>query len=844
MRAVVRAHLRTPAGALCGLLCLAVMVTGPVQDAVFVVVTLAATALGVFQGVRARRTTDRLAVLAEDRPVVRRAGKPVSVGVRDLVVDDVVEVGPGDRILVDGSIVGAADLEIDEHAVPGEADPVVKQRGDAVRSGALVLAGTGAYAVTDAGARAARAGAGDGGRPGDPPPDPADSVLDRSLRRQLAQTRYLVVPAALVAVVGQWVVGRSDPGEAVRQMVSALLPMLPGGLVLFTSMARSAAVVRLGRRRCLVRGASGIEGIGRVDTVVLGADTPAVRAEREVAAVHVLDEGAPVAAVLGLLSRTGNTADPTLRAVAARFPPPGPDAAPAVAGRTCGPFPHPGWSGVSVTGGEGGDAGPRTWLLGAPDALLPGWHSLRVVADAYGAKGLDVLVLARSGAGLAALLADPDAVPDSAEPVALVAVAPRAAPETAEAGRRLAGQGVTLRTLPEALLPGALLAAAPLPGAFPSGAPPLGAPRSARPPAQPAEPDHPLPERPLPERCVTDPPAAVPSRPGRGPEFVAGLRARGHRVAVVGHGVDDLPVLRQADTAVSSGAGTAAARGTAALVLLGPALPALPAVVAEGRRLIGGVERIAVLFLTKAVYGALLTLAVVAGGIPYPFLPRQHALVASLVVLLPALFLVFVRGRGTDQLATPFAGRGLRFAVPAGALIAAATCAAYGAAGPVRGGDTGPAAAAGLLGLFLVGLWVLALLLRPFGTRGLLLAAGAGLVFLAVLLVAPLRDFFRIAPAGAAATWTAVGFAVVAGLGLEVVWAVLRHRPPDPPEPAHAQGPPGRRSGRPLRVRPARPRQGATAPTRSRTRSQAVSSRAARARDAPSVKREWARRSR
>ncbi|MGW7314098.1 P-type ATPase [Streptomyces sp. NPDC054854] len=778
LRAVLRTHLRTRAGALSGLLCLAVMVTGPVQDAVFVAVTLAATALGVLQGVRARRTTERLAAVVENRPSVWRDGELVPLGVRDLVVDDVIELGPGDRILVDGSIVGAEDLEVDEHAVPGEADPVVKQRGDPVRAGALVLAGTGAYAVTAAGARAARSGS--AARPDRVGAGLGESVLDRSPTGQLAHVGYLVVPAALVAVVGQWVVGRSDPGDAVRHMVSALLPMLPGGLVLFTSMAQSAAVVRLGRRRCLVRKASGIEGIGRVDTVVIGADTPAVRAEQEVAAVHVLDEEAPVAAVLGLLSRTENRPDPTLRAVADRFPAPGPEAGLSLRGRTCGPSPHPGWSGVSVIG----DDGPRTWLLGAPDRLLPGWHSLRVVADSYGAKGLHVLVLARSGAGLAALLTDPDAVPDHAEPVALVALGPRVAPETAEAACRLDGQGVAVRTLPER------------------------------------------------------------TGPGRGPDLVADLRAGGRRVAVVGHGALDLPALRQGDTAVSSGSGTAAARDAAQLVLLGPALPGLPSVVAEGRRLIGGVERIAVLFLTKAVYGALLTLAVVAGGVPYPFLPRQHALIASLAVVLPALFLVFVRGRGTDRLATPFEGRGLRFAVPAGALTAAVTCGAYVAAGPVHGGDARAASAAGLLGLFLVSLWVLALLVRPFGARGLLLAGGAAGVFLAVLLVPPLREFFLIAPAGAAATWTAVGFALVAGLGLEAVWAVLRRRAPAPPAAADAKGPPGPSAGRPPRVRSVRPRQGAQAPTRSRTRSQAVSSRAARARDASSVKREWARRSR
>ncbi|MGW0393351.1 P-type ATPase [Streptomyces sp. NPDC003042] len=727
--ALVRAHLFTRVNAVAGLLCVAIAFTGPVQDALFVVVMAAATALGVIQEFRARRTTERLAAAGESRPRGWRDGKLVPLGARELVLDDVVELEPGDRVLVDGRIVGAEDLEVDESPVPGEADPVVKQRGDPVRSGGFVVAGTGAYVVTGAGARAARFAA-----------EPArftlaDSELGRSVITHLMHAGYVLVPASIALVIGQLTVGRGDLREAVRDMVGALLPMLPGGLVLFTSMAFSVAVIRLGRQRCLVRQVPGIERIGRVDTVCMGTAAPLTEAAMDVEAVHTLDEDAPVAELLGALSRAEDRPDASMRAIAGRFP--APAGRQILESRSCRPSLDPGWSGATVSCDHGR---AQTWLLGAPDLLLPGWHSLRVVADSYDAKGMHVLLLARSDTGLAALLAAPDAVPEYADPVALVVVRQRVGPEAAETLRRLDGQAVAVETVSER------------------------------------------------------------TGPQRRRAVVGELQARGHRVAMVGHGVEDLPALRQSDTAVSSGSGTAAARSAAQLVLPGPSLSALPSVIAEGRRLIGSVERIAALFLTKAVFGALLALAVVVADVPYPFLPRQHTLIAFLGVVLPALFLVFARG--TDRLAPPFAGRGLRFAAPAGALAAAATCAAYVTARTVHGGDPRAAASAGLLSLFLATLWVLAVVVRPFGRRGLLLVAGVGLVFLAVLLAPPLREFFRIAPLGAGATWTAVAAAAAAGLGLETVWAGLRRRAARV-EPVHEEGPPGPRTGRPPRAFPA-----------------------------------------
>ena len=95
--------------------------------------------------------------------------------------------------------------------------------------------------------------------------------------------------------------------------------------------------------------------------------------------------------------------------------------------------------------------------------------------------------------------------------------------------------------------------------------------------------------------------------------MVGALQARGHTVAMTGDGVNDVLALKDADIGVAMGAGSPATRAVAQIVLLDNKFATLPHVVAEGRRVIGNIERVSTLFLTKTVYSVLLAFLV---GIP------------------------------------------------------------------------------------------------------------------------------------------------------------------------------------------------------------------------------------
>ena len=157
--------------------------------------------------------------------------------------------------------------------------------------------------------------------------------------------------------------------------------------------------------------------------------------------------------------------------------------------------------------------------------------------------------------------------------------------------------------------------------------------------------------------------------------MVTALQARGHTVAMTGDGVNDVLALKLADIGIAMGSGAPATRAVAELVLLDSRFATLPGVVAEGRRVTANIERVANLFITKTVWATLLAVAVGVTLLPYPFLPRHLTIIDTLAIGIPSFFLALAPN--TRRYVPGFVGRVLRFAIPAGSIIAAATFAAY-----------------------------------------------------------------------------------------------------------------------------------------------------------------------
>jgi cation-transporting ATPase E len=201
-------------------------------------------------------------------------------------------------------------------------------------------------------------------------------------------------------------------------------------------------------------------------------------------------------------------------------------------------------------------------------------------------------------------------------------------------------------------------------------------------------------------------------------------------------------------------------------------------VVAEGRRVIGNITRVATLFLTKTVYSVLLAILVVCSQVEYPFLPRHLTLLSTLTIGVPAFFLALAPNQ--ERAKPHFVRRVMRYAVPAGVIAAAATFCAYLLARSHYSGPSSLSAETSVatLTLFLVAMWVLAIIARPYTWWRIGLVATMGVGFLLVLTVPWLQDFFALKLVGTTMPWTAVVIAAVGAVLLELSWRVVGRRFP------------------------------------------------------------------
>jgi len=738
---IVRANVLTRFNAIIGVLLAAGLAFGAPQDALFGLVIVVNSAVGIVQELRAKRSLDALALLDAAPVTVRRDRADVEVPPEDVVLGDLVLLRAGAKIVVDGEVTAAAGLEVDESLLTGEADPVPKVPGDRVLSGSFVPAGGGAFVVTAVGEAAyANRLVAEVRRF-----DLTRSELMAGINRILRAIQWLIVPVGALLVVSQ-LRSAATLSEAVVGSVAGIVPMIPEGLVLMTSVALAVGVVRLARRRCLVQELPAVEVLARVDVLCVdktGTLTEPALEASEVEPVGEAGDGdvAVTFAALAALIAADPAPNPTLEAIGRL-----------VGGQAGGtrwrasavvPFSSARKFSAAAFEGRGG------WVLGAPDVLLPPADPARIRAEAAAAEGMRVLALGRLPDGAV----PGEQLPDTVRAVALVVLRQRLRPHAAATLKELGEEGVAVKVFSgdNAASVGAVAGALGLPGA-----------------------DRPVDARQLP----SDPSALADAlaassvfgrvSPQQKRDFVEALRGRGHVVAMTGDGVNDALALKTADLGIAMGSGSPATRGTAKVVLLDDDFATLPHVLAEGRRVLGNIERVAGLFLVKTTYSVLLALLVGVAHLPFPLLPRHVTLVGALTIGIPGFFLALAPN--SERARPGFVRRVLRFAVPAGLACGVAAFVAYGLAlEPHESGLVADRTSAALA-LFLAATVALALVARPYTWWRLGLVAAMVAVFVIVAAVPFARDFFALSfsnPADIAYAVLAAALAAAIMIGVD-----------------------------------------------------------------------------
>jgi len=746
---IVAGNVFTLFNAIIGVFFVLILSLGLIADAVFGLIAIVNSYIGIRQELKAKRTLDELAVLVAPHAKAIRDGTVVSLLAEEVVPGDVIAIEPGDQLVADGETIASRGMTLDESMLTGEADGVRKEVGERALSGSFCIAGSGRYRV-DAVREESYAGrlAGEAKAFRHPP-----SPLQGEVNRVIVACTWAMAPLA-VALLLTFQLRGTDLVEAAQTATAGLVTLIPEGLVLLMSVTFAVAAVRLARKDTLVQQMSATESLAAVDTICVDKTGTLTDGNLRLLGVEVADGVDPdeARAALGRFAASAGERNRTLETVAEAFP--------VQPGRVGGEVPFSSkwkWSGLRLGG--------ASFVMGAPDILaqvgaleLPPGLARKLAEET--AAGRRVVAFGQSSA---ALPDDPaHAPPPPLAPLALVVLEETLRADAAETIAFMREAKVDLKLISgDARATVTAVAYA------------VGVPADAG-VIEGSE----LPEDP-------EGLAAAAQRntifcriaPEQKKALVEALRASGRYTAMIGDGVNDVPALKQARLAVAMGSGAQVTKGIADVVLLKDEFARLPEAVAEGRRIARNIHRLGRLYLTKSVYAAALILLVAVPGFAFPFLPRHLTLAVFLTIGIPSFVLALAPSDGPL-----YRGRLLRalaaFAVPAGLATALGSILCFFLVDTVFGGTLEAGRTAATTTLIVLGLSFVLLLERGPGREHiaiqsymLAMVAGLGALFALILAAAPVRDFFEMTLLNATQWFLAL---LCSAVGLTIASALWR----------------------------------------------------------------------
>ena len=745
-----------------------VLVTGSWRDAVFGLVILINTGIGIITELKAKRTLDKLSILVASDYLVRRDGKDVEVPHNEIVLGDLMWIRSGEQVPADAQIVRTWGLELDESMLTGESRTVRKNEGDDIYSGSTAVSGMALVKVNAVGAHSYAATLTAQAKVY----KKTVSDLNKGINTILKFMTFLVVPLCVLLIwsqvhaVGGWDVAVSTGQwrSAVVSAVAGVVGMIPEGLVLLTSLNFALAAIRLARKNTLVQELESVETLARVDCLNLdktgtvtdggimlneirmldgiGANTVDEHAVKQ-ALYDLSNEGQPNGtglAILNGLGKQGFSAGP----VAARVP--------FSSARK--------WSSIADDG--------AVWTMGAPEVVLSHLDGdyadvLRLVNDSAH-DGNRVLLIARhDGKAPADYESDP-------------AIDPHRGPS------RWYYAPSTFATTPKPHSPGSASRACAAASCRRNPVTVGAIARKVRLTGD-AEPRF-MDARELPAditelaKVLENVDVLGRVLPDQKKAIVQALHLGDHVVAMTGDGVNDALAIKEADLGIAMGNAAPATKAVAQVVLVDSKFSHLPDVVARGRQVMANMERVASLFLVKTVYSALISLGVVLTQIPFPYLPRHITYIGALTIGMPAFILALAPN--TRRYIPGFLRRVVHFALPGGIATALSILADSWLLPKFMGWDAQHSAAQlGMLRgvnaiiLLMMGIFVLARVARPLNSwrGGLVLAfAVAGV---AGMFIPPVARFFALViPSGEMLAATGIALVVSAIVFVLCLWCV------------------------------------------------------------------------
>lgn len=641
---IVKDNLLTYFNLIFAVLAILVIAAGSPRNLTFLPVVLSNLFIGIVQEIRAKKTLDKLTMLSAPRARVLRDGQVEEIPAEKLVLDDIAIFQAGDQICADAIVVDGS-VRVNEALLTGESDELIKQSGDFLMSGSFVVSGTCCARLERVGAQSyisqltLEAKATD---------KKQRSEMLKTLDRLVGIVGILIVPIGVFLFVQQFVLSKASFQSSILSMVAAVLGMIPEGLYLLTSVALVVSVMRLASRKVLVHDLKCIEALARVDVLCVDKTGTITENEMQVSGLIPLEgfdpsKGVGLKSLVASLVAAMPEGNQTMQAMQRYFKTSAVKSADWII-----PFSSTSKYCAAVFSEE-------AYVLGAPEFVLrEDYESVRPLIESYSADGYRVVLF-----GQYAGTPDGEALTQPVVPLGLVLLSNPIRRDAPETFRYFAQQGVQVKVI--------------------SGDNPLTVSQVA------LEAEIPGAEKYV-DAATLDTEEAIFQAaeqytvfgrvtPDQKRQLIRALQSQGHTVGMTGDGVNDVLALKDADCSVAMASGCEAAAQVSQLVLLESDFSAMPAVVAEGRRVVNNIQRSASLFLVKNIFSFLLAVFSACFMLSYPLEPSQVSLITMFTIGIPGFFLALqpneepIRGRFLPNVLAKALPAGLTDFLIVGALV-------------------------------------------------------------------------------------------------------------------------------------------------------------------------------
>lgn len=616
---------------------------GAYSNMLFIGIIILNIVIGIFQELKAKKLVDELSILNRPSVHVIREGKEESIGMEDVVKDDIIVLKSGDQICNDSKVIEGT-LEMNESLLTGESDAIVKKKGSMLLSGSSVISGKALAKVVHAGNDNYATKLVNEVKE----EKQIHSELLDSMKKVTQFTSFLIIPLGVLLFLEAAVLRNLTFSNSIVSSAAALLGMLPKGLVLLISVSLATGVIRLAKMKILIQNIYSLETLAHVDTICLDKTGTITDGKMKVYDKIPLSDFTKneIEPMIESYMAVCDDTNATFQALETIFP----------KKKRYQETAKISFSSVRKWGSVSfGNLG--TIFVGAPDKLfeeeIPDLLKMEMEA------GRRVIVIGYYNK----IWENINALPQNIKPLYGVVLEDNIRKNAKKTLKFFRQEGVDVKIISgdHAKTVSIIAKKAGLDHWE----------RVVDMSAFEKEPDY--------EELTNKYSVFARVTPRQKQELVKALKRQGHKVAMTGDGVNDLLALREADCAIAIADGSDASKQISEVVLLDSDFTNLPQVVMEGRKVVHNVTRTAGVFFIKTIYSVIVSLFCLIANVSFPFIPIQITLVDVCIEAYPS-FLTILES-DTRKIQGTFLQQVLRNAAPF-AIVISGVIAGFSLAGP------------------------------------------------------------------------------------------------------------------------------------------------------------------